>query len=140
MDASVCIEQKGTIEAIANNKITVRVDRASACGQCNIQGICNLTGPLERTIDVKNNNLNFSVGDVVQIAITRTMGNKAILFGYLLPFILLIATLLFLTSLSVAEWIAGLVSLAILAPYYLVLYLLKDKLSRTFTFTIRKKE
>jgi len=138
MDASVCIEQKGTIEAIANNKITVRIDRESACGHCNIQGLCNLTGPLERTIDVKNDNRNFSVGDAVEIMITRSMGNKAVVFGYLLPFVLLVTTLLLLTSLSLAEWISGLISLAALIPYYLILYLRREKLSRTFIFTIRK--
>jgi len=139
MNASVCIEQKGTIEAIANNKITVRIDRESACGHCHIQGLCHLTGPLERTIDVKNDNRNFLVGDVVEIMITRGMGNKAVVFGYLLPFIIMVFTLLLLTSLSLAEWISGLISLAVLVPYYIVLYILREKLSRNFIFTIRKK-
>lgn len=140
MDASVCVEQKGTIEAILNNRITVRIDRASACGDCNIQGICNLTGPLVRTFDVKNAGQHYATGDLVQISITRSMGNKAIVVGYLLPFILLIITLLILTSLSLAEWISGLISLAVLVPYYLALYLFRNKLSRTFIFTIRKKD
>ena len=66
------------------------------------------------------------------------MGNKAVVFGYLLPFVLLVTTLLLLTSLSLAEWISGLISLAALIPYYLILYLRREKLSRTFIFTIRK--
>jgi len=45
-------------------------------------------------------------------------------------------SLIILTLLNFSELFAGLFSIGILAPYYLVLYLLKNKLSKTFKFTI----
>ena len=55
------------------------------------------------------------------------MGNKAILLGYFVPFILLISTLLILSAFGLPDWIAGLVSILILIPYFIIIYLYSGK-------------
>jgi sigma-E factor negative regulatory protein RseC len=140
MDSSVCIVQKGTVEEIFNHKVRVRIHRESACGQCNAKGICNLSGIAERIIETQSDDPKLKPGDNIEIAISRNMGNKAVLLGYLLPFFLLVTVLIVSNSLGFPEWISGLVSLGILVPYYMFLYLFREKLRRNFTFTIRKKE
>jgi sigma-E factor negative regulatory protein RseC len=140
MDASVCIKQKGTVEEIKNHRIRVRIHRDSACGQCNAIGFCNLSDVSERIIETNDNAQNLKIGDHVDVTISRNMGNKAVILGYLLPFLLLIAVLFFLNALAIEEWLSGLISLATLAPYYMLLYLFRDKLRKSFTFTIRKEE
>ena len=77
---------------------------------------------------------------MVGITITRNMGNKAVILGYLLPFMLLITLLITVNALGFKEWLSGLVSIASLVPYYLLLYLFRNRLRKSFTFTIRKKE
>ncbi len=138
MNTSVCFEQKGIIESVNNNRITVRIDRGSACGHCSAQGLCNLAESTERIIEVNNSTESFSVGEWVQVTMSRSMGNKAILLGYFIPFILLISTLLILSAFGLPDWIAGLVSLLILIPYFIILYIFRERLRRTFSFSIHK--
>jgi positive regulator of sigma E activity len=138
INTSVCFEQKGIIESINDNRITVRIDRGSACGQCSAQGLCNLADSAEQIIEVNNPTQIFSVGEWVQVTMSRSMGNKAILLGYFIPFVLLISTLLISSAFGLADWIAGLVSLLILIPYYIFLYILRERLRRTFSFSIHK--
>jgi sigma-E factor negative regulatory protein RseC len=139
-NSSLCFEQKGIVESTSFDCITVKLNRESACGQCGSQGICHLYGPSERTIVIDKCKGHFSPGDDVRVTITPRMGNKAVLFGYLFPFLLLIVVLLVLTSLSVKELLSGLLSLAALVPYYCILYLFREKLKREFIFQIRKTE
>ncbi|MFC2152872.1 SoxR reducing system RseC family protein, partial [Bacteroidota bacterium] len=58
--------------------------------------------------------------------------------GYVLPFILVLSLLIVLTTITENEAVAGISALAILVPYYLILFLLKDKIRKKFTFTINK--
>ena len=138
MNNSVCFEQKGIIESVNDNRITVRIDRGSACGHCSAQGLCNLAESTERIIEVNNSTQLFSIGEWVQVTMSRSMGNKAILLGYFIPFILFISTLLILSAYGLPEWITGLVSLLILIPYFIILYIFRERLRRTFSFSIHK--
>jgi positive regulator of sigma E activity len=138
MNTSVCFEQKGIIESVNANRITVRIDRGSACGHCSAQGLCNLAESTEQIIEVNNSTQLFAVGEWVQVTMSRSMGNKAILLGYFIPFVLLISTLLILSAYGLPDWTAGLVSLLILIPYFIILYLFRERLRRTFSFSIHK--
>lgn len=138
MNTSVCFEQKGIIESVNNNRITVRIDRGSACGHCSAQGLCNLAESTERIIEVNNSTQLFSIGEWVQVTMSRSMGNKAILLGYFIPFVLFISTLLIFSAYGLPEWITGLVSLLILIPYFIILYIFRERLRRTFSFSIHK--
>jgi positive regulator of sigma E activity len=138
MNTSACFEQKGFIESIHDNRITVRIDRGSACGHCSAQGICNLAQSAEQTIEISSTSQQFSVGEYVQVTMSRSMGNKAILMGYFIPFILLISTLLVLSASGLPDLVSGLVSILILVPYFTVLFVFRERLRRTFTFSIHK--
>jgi sigma-E factor negative regulatory protein RseC len=138
MNSSVCFEQRGIIESVHKNRITVRIDRASACGSCSAKGMCNLAESAESLIEIDDSTQLFSVGEWVRVSMSRSMGNKAILFGYFIPFVLLISTLLIVSACGLPEWIAGLLSLLILVPWYIVLYIFRERLRKTFTFSIHK--
>jgi sigma-E factor negative regulatory protein RseC len=137
MNTSVCFEQKGFIESIDNNRITVRIDRGSACGHCTAQGICNLAQSTEQVIEI-NSTQEFAVGEHVQVTMSRSMGNKAIFLGYFIPFVMLISTLLALSAFGLSDLVTGLVSILILIPYFIILYVFRERLRRTFTFSIHK--
>jgi sigma-E factor negative regulatory protein RseC len=139
MEASVCIEQKGTVEEITDRHVRIKIQRDSACGHCNAGSICNLSDISERIIETGDYNPDIKVGDIVDVTITRSMGNKAALFGYLLPFLLLISVLMILNATGMKEWLSGLISLGVLAPYFILLYLFRDRLRRSITFAVRKK-
>jgi len=138
MNSSVCFEQKGIIESTNNNRIRIRIDRESACGHCDAHGICSLAGLSERIVEIDDATPCYTVGETALVTITRSMGNKAILLGYLIPFVLLVTTLIISTVCMLPEWLAGILSLWMLLPYYFLLYLFRERLRRKITFSIRK--
>jgi len=66
----------------------------------------------------------------------QSLGNFAVFLGYILPFLVLLATLIISISAGLSEGIAGLLSLGILVPYFFVLYQLRSKLSKKFSFQL----
>ncbi|MBQ5572260.1 MAG: SoxR reducing system RseC family protein, partial [Bacteroidales bacterium] len=74
----------------------------------------------------------------VNVKMTQTMGTKAVLIGYALPFVVVMIGLFVLIGVGVNEGIAALVSLVLPTAYYVVLYLLRDKIKKVFNFRIEK--
>ena len=64
------------------------------------------------------------------------MAFKALFWGYLAPLILVVAVLSGLILAGFSEAVAGVAALFSLLPYYLVLFLLRDRFKRTFVFKI----
>ncbi len=135
--AEELVKHKGIISDIDRENIRVSIIAQSACASCHAKGFCSAADMQEKFIDVKNNgNIDKKPGDFVTITMRRKLGNRAVFFGYFLPFVLLMLTLVSTLSYFDDEGIAGLASLAILVPYYFVLYLLRDKLKEGFEFHI----
>jgi len=61
-----------------------------------------------------------------------------VLIGYALPFVVVMIGLFVLIGVGVNEGIAALVSLVLLSAYYVVLYLLRDRIKKVFNFRIEK--
>jgi sigma-E factor negative regulatory protein RseC len=139
MNAS-CIEQKGIVEGSGNGVVNVRISPASACSDCHSKASCSLFGTTEKILDVPADTSEFSTGDRVGVAITRSMGYKAIILGYFLPFLVVLLSLIVFTLLKLKEWQAGLIAISTLIPYYIILYYSRSKLRKTFTFTLKKIE
>jgi sigma-E factor negative regulatory protein RseC len=131
------ISHQGCIVEIDDQKIKVQILSQSACSSCRAKGMCAAFEMTEKMIEVRNDHkYGYKTGEHVDLVMTQSMGNKAVILGYGLPFVLVLITLL-IASQFIPELYAGLVSLAILAPYYLVLYYLKDRLSNSFDFKIK---
>ncbi|HOW30690.1 MAG TPA: SoxR reducing system RseC family protein [Bacteroidales bacterium] len=131
------ISHEGTITSITDKVVRVQIVSQSACSSCRAKGMCAAFDMSEKEVEVKNDHkYALKAGDHVDLVMTQTMGNKAVVLGYFLPFLLVLLTLI-ITSQFMGELYAGLVSLAVLAPYYLLLYLLKDRLSNTFDFRVK---
>ena len=63
---------------------------------------------------------------------------KALFYGYLLPFVLMLTSLILFYETTGNEAVAGLVALSILIPYYIVLYFFRNTLKRAFKFELEK--
>jgi positive regulator of sigma E activity len=139
MDSSTCIEQKGVVEDISDELVKVNITNFSACANCHSKKACGILDSSSREIFVPiDKDRTFSIGETVGISMKRTMGWNATILGYVIPFLLVLATLLILNSLQMHEVVVGLGSLVVLIPYFLALYLSRDRLKNTFSFTIRK--
>jgi len=138
MNTYDCIEQDGIIEEITDNKIRVRMKSFSACENCQTNSICNLVDSQNNSLEVIDKSENYSIGDKVNIRITRSLGYKALFLGYILPFILVVLFLVLFSSFGIKEILSGLISLSVLVFYYLILYYFRESIRKTFIFTLEK--
>jgi sigma-E factor negative regulatory protein RseC len=130
------INHKGIVQGTSNNSVIVSIISATACSGCHAEGQCTLSGKQEKTIEV-NGIYNVAIGESVTILMQKSMGFAALSYGYLLPLLLVVLMLIIFSSLGVQELASGLLSLAILIPYYIVLFLFRKKISKKFTFTLK---
>ena len=140
MSTGNAIEHTGVIEDISDNGIRVRFTSFSACASCHAKGVCSASDMEDKEIVVPNTGYDLHTGDFVSITMKASLGTKAVLIGYVYPFIVLLTILLILNGIGMSELKAGLISLATLVPYYIIVYQLRNRLERTFGFTIRKTE
>ena len=131
------IKHAGVIESVGEDRITVRILQTSACDACKVAGHCNASQSKEKLIDVYNQvNSDFHVGEHVMVVASPGVGMRAVAWGFGIPFILLVATVFLMVKLTGNEGWAALTSLGMLIPYYLVLYLLRDKIRERLSFSI----
>lgn len=135
MSSSV-ITHDGVIDSISNHLVRVRIINMSACSGCHAKGACNAADQEEKIIDVYTDGTKHKLGEKVTIASKLSTGFKALLYGYLLPFILVLITLIVLTVMNLNEIKAGLFSLATLVPYYFILFIFRKHIKKNFTFEI----
>lgn len=133
------IEHIGTIESIDNETIKVKIISQSACASCHAKGVCNAADMQEKIIDVVKTNDDFAVGECVNVVLKESLGFWALFLGFVLPFLIILLTLIIVIYLTNNEGIAGLASLVILVPYYGILYLKRDQLKKQFSFTLKKQ-
>ena len=139
MGSSNEIKHPGVITSIDSSKIKVNITTYSACSSCGAKGICSISDVKDKIVEVPKTG-DFSIGQEVQVILHQTQGFKALYLGYVQPFIVVLITLIITSSLTRNEVLSGLISLGVLAPYYLILYYFKEKIRNKFTFAIRKQE
>ena len=132
------IEHKGIVEAVENGIITVNVIAQSACASCHVKGSCSVGDIEEKVVEIYSNDKSFTKYEQVMVKLQQSLGFKALFYGYIAPFLLIVIVLIIATEYGLEEGYAGLLSLAPLPIYYYILYLLKDKMKKTFSFSIHK--
>ena len=132
------IELKGIVETIENGIVTVNITALSACASCHVQGSCSVGDMENKVIEVKDSTNSYREGEFVNVIMSQALGYKALFYGYILPFLIILFVLIIATQTGLGEGAAGLLALAPLPFYYLALYLLKDKLKDAFSLKINK--
>ena len=133
------IEHRGRVESIDGSHIIVRIIQTSACSGCSIKSHCNASESKEKLIDVYEVGASYQIGEEVVLCGTTSMGMRAVLLAFGVPLLILVLALgitMFLTDEDAL--ISSLVGLLSIVPYYLVLHFYKDKMKKTFSFTIEK--
>lgn len=131
-----CIAKSGFVDHIDDHTIYVRINSVSACVSCQAKGVCNTSDSEEKLIEIDRVTApELKPGQAVQVSMKTSSGNTAVFYGYLLPLILLVTALAVLVN-YVTEGMAGLLSMAVLVPYYSVLYFVRERMKTKFRFTI----
>lgn len=132
------ITHQGIINKITESAIDVTIVSRSLCASCHAKGACSVSDIQEKTVTVYTNGVNsFREGETVDLLLKKSLGFVALGYAYLLPFIILLGTLL-ISLQFYGELFSGILSFAVLIPYYTVLYTFRNKLKKTFTFQIEK--
>lgn len=132
------IQHPGKVIKIENNDITVEIIAVSACASCHAKGMCTMSEMKEKLIHVKRpENRTLEIGETVTLEMAQSNAFKALWWAYLLPFVILITSLAILTNVISNQGIAGLISLATLIPYYIILRYMQPYLKKSITFKIK---
>jgi sigma-E factor negative regulatory protein RseC len=131
------IRHEGTVLKTGSKSVTICISSVSACAGCQAEGSCSMSEKADKIVEVTGN-YNVREGDRVTVLMERSMGYAALLLGYLLPLILIVLTLIVTVSLGVPELSAGLFSIAIIIPYYIILYLFRNRINNKFTFSLKQ--
>lgn len=136
------IKHLGIVENIDGLRLKVRIVQSSACSACSVRGHCSASEQKEKLIDVYNvDRVACEIGERVMVVGATSMGIKAVLLAFVLPFVLVVATLFVVMRLSGGnEVVSALAGLGILLPFYLIVYMCKGRLGRTFFFTLESNQ
>lgn len=133
------ISHIGKIVAIAPDFITVEIVAESACATCHAASLCGTADTTHKAISVPATLGNWQVGQEVKVLLKRSMGFKAVWLAYAIPLAVLLGVLLALNAAGLSELASGLIAIAAVGVYYLVLWLFRDKLRNEYSFYIKEK-
>lgn len=138
MSVKDTITHPGIIESINDKSVFVKILAMSACSSCHAKAMCNIAEVEEKIVEIRRNaERTFEEGQEVTVSMKKSLGGKAVFLGYILPFLLLMIVLLAVLLISENEGMAGLLAIAVLIPYYWILYIFRDRLKRAFSFSIQ---
>ncbi|MGN1226439.1 MAG: SoxR reducing system RseC family protein [Candidatus Cryptobacteroides sp.] len=132
------IRHSGKIVEITPSTIVVEIIAEEACGSCSAASLCGMSEVKKKLIEVPAV-LGYEAGEEVWVLLKSSKGMKAVWLSYIVPLILLMATILILSGIEVSELICGLGSIGVIAVYYLLLFLFRNKVKKEYTFYIEKK-
>jgi sigma-E factor negative regulatory protein RseC len=110
--------------------------QTSACAGCKIAGHCTASEAKEKIIDVESSETKWRVGQTVMVSTSNAVARRALLLGFGLPLVLMLVVLTGMLLTGHQEETSGLLSLAVLVPYYGILWLLREKVARKVSFSI----
>lgn len=134
---STKISHSGIIESIEKGYVHVRILQTSACAACKVAGYCNAAESKEKIIDVPCSDTNaYTTGQAVTVTTSAQVAARALLWGFGVPFLLLVLVLFVVLQLTGSEGRAALCAIASLVPYYFLLWLFRDKMREQLAFSI----
>ena len=114
------IKHQGIVENINGSHLQVRIIQTSACASCSVKGHCTSADTKEKLVDVADADAaSYQPGDRVWVTGELSMGVMAVLFAFN------------------DELRSALCSLALLIPYYYILWLNKSRMGKKFSFSVR---
>ena len=132
------IKHQGTVESITGTFVQVRIVQTSACSSCSAKSFCGSSESKEKLIDIYDaDTSNLYVGQEVVIYGATSMGMRAVGLAFGVPFLILVVVLFLVYKLTEGdEAVSASAALMALVPYYAVLYMLRKRIKRRFSFQI----
>jgi sigma-E factor negative regulatory protein RseC len=135
---SEIIEHSGIIQNVNGKHIQVKIVQLSACSSCHAKGACSAADVDDKLIDVETDQTDFSVGETVLLYGQSSMGLLAVFLAFVIPFLLILFTLLILKLYISNEALAGSIALVTLVPYFFILSRFNSTLKSKLKFQVKK--
>ena len=133
------ISHSGIVESVAEGCVKVRILQTSACAACKVASHCNASDKKVKIIEVFcDDAASYQIGQEVRVTASRQVAANALLLSFGIPFLLLMLILIVTLKLSGNEGIAAIAAIASLVPYYLVLWLFKDRIRQRLAFALER--
>ena len=130
----------GKVVLVSDTHVFVKVERGSACLGCKNKSSCQTGGAKDQVMSIKTTDANsFFADEDVEVLMRNSMGMKAVVYAYLLPFLTLLAAFLGIRQFTSSEIVQVLGAFALVAVYYFILYKMRSRLESNFQFFVRKK-
>ena len=135
---SKTIRHDGVVVKVEGREVSVMIVQTSACSGCHARGACMASDSDEKIIVADAGGKTFRPGDAVTLVGANSMAWSAMAYAFVLPTVLAMAVL-FAVAPRYGELLAALAVLALLAVYYFVLYLMRDRMKTQFSFVVEAK-
>ena len=137
------IEHEGKVISIDKDYIGVEILNKSACAACHAKGVCGASDESVKVVEVAQDittlAADYQIGEKVNVIMSSAMGTQAVWIAYVVPLLVLMASILVFSLCGAGELAMGLGSLGIVALYYLGVFLFRNKISKIFIFSIEKQ-
>lgn len=131
------IRHIGVVDAVNGQIVTVRILQKSACSGCQASGICRASESKEKLVEVNcPDSTRFHIGQEVTVSGTERLAVKAVILAFGMPLLIMLVALIAVVALTGSEKTAAAAAFLVLVPYYLALFLLRDRIKKEFVFTI----
>ena len=133
------IKHVGVIESIEDSLVRVKIVQASACASCKVANHCNASDKKEKLIDIRTNATGLCVGQPVTVCTSGASASRAVIIGFVLPLALLFGTLFALKATSRTDEVAALWAIGVLIPYYICVWLLRERIEKSISFQLEEE-
>jgi len=138
------MQHPGIVTSVKPGFITVQIESTSACAACQAHARCGFAESKTKTLDIPAKSVEpsgsqaLAAGDTVTVTIDHTRGLLATWWAYIVPAVLLLASVVGFSLASLSEPAVILLSLAVLGLYVLLLFLFRRKLDSKFELSVKK--
>ncbi len=130
------ISHDGQVVEVLQDKYKIKIITKSACSSCHAKGVCNPSDQAEKIIDAISVQ-KLELYDSVIVELEERLGWKALFYGIIIPFVIMVSILFFLST-RTDELSSALFALGSLVPYYFTIFLLRQRIEKEFIFTAKK--
>ncbi|MFI3318720.1 MAG: SoxR reducing system RseC family protein [Rikenellaceae bacterium] len=133
------LEHDGRIVSIDGDRAVIEIVVNGGCASCSAKSKCGMSESAKREISLSlPKGLNYECGQMVRVGVSYRDGYLAVLYAYILPLVVLVSILIGALAIGLSEGVAAVGSIVGAGIYYIILYLLRDRVEEKILFTIKR--
>ena len=131
----------GTVVAVDDGTVSVRITRLSGCASCSAYSKCGFAEQKDSIVTVPTDHWqDYHVDDKVSVVVGTRRGLQAVFIAFILPALMLLTTFIILYALHLSELWCVLITLSVVGIYCGILYLVRKRLNSRFEMQIENSQ